>query len=150
MSAKTIEWGGKIAGERAKDAGASYGKVRRRLYKKQRRPARLSAAGLQPPLELPDARPEEVANALASFCEQLGTAGAKVGDCPDYDPLRDEYTCVAKILDGGVGPDGIATGAVKDVKVGGVIVAIMISFFRQKRAHQEMVKRRAGRVALVR
>jgi hypothetical protein len=130
-AAKQIEWGGKIGG-----VDGSYGRARRRLYKKQRKPARLAAVGLNAPLELPDAKPDEVSSALFHFCEK---AGIIIGDAVDYDALRDEYTCIAKDL---------AASKVKDIKVQGSLVAMLISFFRQLRSHQRARQSRLGMLAI--
>lgn len=134
---KTIEWGGKIG-----TTGESMGRVRRRLYRKQRKPPRLSCVtALRAPMELPDATAGEVSKALFCFCEQ---AGLIIGDAYDYDPLRDEYTCVAKNLN--ISDPKVV--AIKDVKVQGSVVAMLISFFRQKLAHQTMVRQMASRLAV--
>ncbi len=120
------------------------GLVKRRLYKAPRPAARLSCAPyLKAPIELPDAQEHEVSKALFCFCE---LAGIIIGDTVDYDPLRDEYTCIAKDLNV-IDPKDVK---IKDVKVAGSLVAMLISFFRQKRAHQEMVRLATGRVMMVR
>jgi hypothetical protein len=134
---KAIEWGGNVG-----VVGDGYGRAKRRMYKKERKPARLScSAALRAPVELPDATPGEVSKALFCFCEQ---AGLIIGDAYDYDPLRDEYTCVAKNLN--VSDPKVV--AVKDVKVAGSVIAMLISFFRQKLAHQAAVRNRAARLAV--
>ena len=122
------------------------GLAKRRLYKRERVAARISCApALVAPLELPDATESEVSKALFCFCEQ---AGIIIGDAVDYDPLRDEYTCVAKVFDTLPGLTAAKLGApgsgkVKDVKVAGHLVAMLVSFFRQKLAHQKLVQRRS-------
>ena len=124
------------------------GLVKRNLYKKECKPARLScSSALVAPIELPDASESEVSKALFCFCEQ---AGIIIGDAVDYDPLRDEYTCIAKVFDVLPGLDGRdpGKGKIKDIKVPGAIVAMLISFFRQKLAHQTMVRQMASRLAL--
>lgn len=118
------------------------GLVKRSLYKAPRPAARLSCADhLKAPLELPDAQQHEVEKALFCFCEQ---AGIIIGDTVDYDPLRDEYTCIAKDLNV-IDPKAVA---IKDIKVQGSLVAMLISFFRQKRAHQRQAQARAGMMLL--
>jgi hypothetical protein len=95
------------------------GLAKRRLYKPERRPARIKGVlyGMAP-IGLPDANAGEVAKALFALAKE---AGVKVGRGSGYDSLRDEYTVVGK---------SAATGLARDYKIDGSTVAQLITFAR--------------------
>ena len=103
------------------------GLVKRRLYKPERRAARKKGViGKLAPMDCPDATQPEVVSAIAIIC---GECNVRVGRGGEYDTLRDEYTVIAKVLDGGV-QDGVPTGKAQDVKIKGAEVAAAILFAR--------------------
>jgi len=104
------------------------GLTKRRLYRNQRRAARKKGViGKIAPIGCPDATQPEVVSAIAHICGELGI---RVGRGGEYDTLRDEYTVIAKVLDGST-QDGIAAGKVRDVRIKGEHVAACIKYARQ-------------------
>lgn len=72
------------------------GLVKRRLYKKERAPARKKSIlylNKSAPVSFQDASPIEIAMAITTLCQQ---AGVIVGRTGEYDPLRDLYTVIGK------------------------------------------------------
>lgn len=101
--------------------------AKRRLYRPERRPARKKGVvGKIAPLGCPDASQAEVVSAIAYICDDLKI---RVGRGGEYDSLRDEYTVIAKVLDGGE-LAGIPTGKACDVKIPGEQVALAIRYTR--------------------
>lgn len=98
------------------------GRARRRLYKPERKPARTKGVLALydcAPVMLPNASVSEVKSALFALCRD---GGFIIGRALDYDPLKDEYTVIAKSL---------RTGKVQDVEVKGVMVADVIRVARR-------------------
>ncbi len=95
------------------------GLAKRRLYKPERRAARVKGILYElAPIGCPDAGEEEVAMAVFSMAKQ---AGFIIGRGSGYDGLRDEYTVVGKSL---------RTGKVQDVTIAGADVALLIDYAR--------------------
>jgi hypothetical protein len=125
------------------------GLAKKRLYKPERRPARKRGVlDKQAPVSCPDATKTEIALALFAIAKE---AGVIIGQGGSYDPLRDEYVCVGKVLDGG-SLDGVYTGRVQDVTIHGAEVGAVIMFCRQVnggpllRDHEKMARRVTRRV----
>jgi hypothetical protein len=99
----------------------------KRWYKPERHRARKKGVvGKIAPIGCPDASQAEVVSALAAICD---ASCVRVGRGGEYDQLKDEYTVIAKVLDGGR-LDGIWTGKVQDVKIKGDVVADAIRWAR--------------------
>ena len=93
------------------------GLVRRRLYKPERRPARMKGVlHDQSPVGCADANSYEIAMALASLCR---ASGMVVGRGGDYDSIKDMYTVV-----------GTVNGKAQDLKIEGAAVAALIHQLR--------------------
>lgn len=105
--------------------------VRRRLYKKERAPARDKGVfkndvktvvknGLcnTAPLACPDANHGEVVKAIYSLAYM---GGVEVGRGVGYDPLKDEYTAIGKSR---------TTGKAQDFTIKGEVVAEVIRVAR--------------------
>ena len=104
------------------------GLTKRRLYKPERRPARTKGVlDKQAPVACPDANKTEIAMALATLCHASNVA---VGRGGTYDPLKDEYTVIGKVLDGGRDASGAPTGRAQDITVKGHEVAALIKLAR--------------------
>jgi hypothetical protein len=112
-----------------KQEGSSMGLVKRRYYKRERRPARHkdNIADFAP-LGCPDANESEVRSAVFAVAKQM--TNAIVGRAGEYDRDRDEYVVIAKILDGGTMADGFPSGKVGDLKIPGELVAEAIIIAR--------------------
>ena len=103
------------------------GLTKRRWYKPERKPARAKGViGKLAPIDCPDASQPEVVSAIACICAEMGV---RVGRGGEYDALRDEYTVIAKVLDGGV-HQRRPSGKVQDVKIKGTAVAAAIQYTR--------------------
>lgn len=94
------------------------------MYRPERAPARRKGVlNKQAPVSCPDACPEEIAMALFSIGEAAHMIPGQGGT---YDALKDRYTLVGKVLDGGVDAAGIPTGKVQDLEIEGSAVAALI------------------------
>lgn len=103
-------------------------RARRRLYRPERAPARKKGVlHKQAPIGCPNATPTEIAMALFSIGEQAHMIPGRGGT---YDSLKDQYTLVGKVLDGGKDSDGTPTGKVQDIVIEGADVAFLIRFMR--------------------
>jgi hypothetical protein len=89
------------------------GLARRRLYKAERRPARIKGElrNQNAPIALLDANAKEVAMALYALCD---LSGIVIGRAAGYDQLRDEYTVTGTSK---------LTGKAQDLTVKGAEVA---------------------------
>lgn len=68
--------------------------VRRRLYKRERRPDhKPGVLAKQPPVGVPDASPFEIVSAVDIICRKYGI---RVGQGGEYDRQRDEYVVIGK------------------------------------------------------
>lgn len=105
------------------------GLIKRRLYKPERKPARRKGVlGQQAPVGCPDANHYEIAMAIAAICEE---AQMEPGIGGEYDALKDEYTIIGRVRDGGVDTStGMRTGKVQDIKIPGAAVAALIGTLR--------------------
>lgn len=103
------------------------GLVKRRLFKPERRAARKKGViGTIAPVDCPDASQPEVVSAIAHIC---GESEIRVGRGGEYDQIKDEYTVIAKVLDGSY-LEGKWTGKVRDAKIKGFQVAQAILYTR--------------------
>jgi hypothetical protein len=80
------------SGYKLRDAGRL---ARRRMYKRERRPARHDdSTGNMPPVGMPDATPFEIVSSINAYAKAV--LKIDVGRTNGYDAQKDEYSVIAK------------------------------------------------------